>query len=144
MTLLVSLVIASFASVVGLKVYSTRRKLRQQTQSRLESNHADNAGKVSRQVGSDLWQPGDTIGMPDGGDIQQVGSDLEAVKSEYESAKDWGEIFLIIISLMTCGPLGLIPLWKTDRLDSHTKKVIVQAYIAITAALIIAALVAAS
>jgi len=109
MTLLQSLAVASIILILGLKVYSMYRKPQRQTPVTSESNPTD------QEVG----------------DIQCVNSDHPVGENIVESRLDWGEIFLIIVGIGLCAPLGLILLWKTDNLDAKTKKVIIISYVGI-------------
>jgi len=42
---------------------------------------------------------------------------------------DWGEIFLLVIGLTMCPPLGLVLLWKTDKLTARSKNFILIGYV---------------
>jgi hypothetical protein len=113
MTLFESIAVALIVLILGLKIYSTYRNSRQQTQTRLENNLAK--GKI--------------------GDVEYDYSDLAIGEKIVESRLDWSEIFLIIVGLGVCAPFGLILLWKTDKLDSKTKNVITIAFMALVVGL---------
>src|SRR5262249_41842764 len=109
MTIFQLLAAASIVLVLGLKIYSMYRRPQRQTQITSETNPTDQ----------------------DVGDIQCVNGDIPAGENIIESRSDWGEIFLIIVGIVFCAPLGLILLWKTDNLDKTTKNVITIGYVAI-------------
>ena len=94
MTLFQLLTVASIILTLGLKVYTVYRRPRRQPQITSETNPTDQ----------------------DVGDSESVNGDIPAVKDLIESKLDLGEIFLIIVGLGLCAPLGLILLWKTDNL----------------------------
>ena len=71
---------------------------------------------------------------------EDLNNDISSGDSNSESSSDWGEILLIVVSLAVCAPLGLIFLWKTDRLDSKTKTVITLSYSAVVMVGVVAAL----
>src|SRR5215216_1169772 len=113
MTLLESIAVASIVLILGLKIYSTNRKSKQQAQTRLENNLADR----------------------DIGDVEYDYSDLAIREKIAESRLDRSEILLIIVSLGVCAPFGLILLWKTDKLNSKTKNLITIAFMALVVGL---------
>lgn len=109
MTLLESLSVAAIALVLSLKIYSAYRKANWQRTTPVDTEDANQEARDSQRSDIDLAEAGSTD----------------------EVRLDWGEIFLIIVSLTICVPLGLVFLWKTDKLDSKTKNYITILYLSI-------------
>ena len=104
-------VAVGFVLVLGLKINSVYQKSGRKTHMSRDSIPAD----------------------PEiGGAIPQVETETPTGDGISQSQPDWGEILLIIIAIVFCGPLGLILLWKTDRLDTRMKRKIALGYAAIT------------
>ena len=110
MTFWETLTVGSIVLILALKIYSVYRKSKRHAQ---------------------IPQAGIPTVPEVGRDIQEGSSEMLTGDSNTQSRLDWGEIFLIIIAIGFCAPFGLILLWKTDRLDTRTKKTILIGYAAL-------------
>jgi hypothetical protein len=115
MSLLESLAVASIVLILGLKIYSTYLKSAQRSEAAPRNNLANH----------------EVV------DTESVNSDSAAGENGMEPRLDWGEIFLITVSVGFCAPLGFMLLWKTDKLDSKTKNVMTIVYVAIAVGLVL-------
>jgi len=111
-----SLVVIAIFLVVGAKLYTAWKGKRGQASA---SQPANFAGSTSIAI-----EPSDT--------------DPDPSEGNPKSTDAWDDKYMIVMALVLCAPLGLILLWKTDKLDSNTKAKLIVGYIAIV--LLLAAL----
>ena len=78
------------------------------------------------------------VANPQPGHIQDTDHEVGADDGINGSVSNWSEIFLILASVAVCAPFGLILLWKSDRLDSKTKKVMALGYVCIVITILLA------
>src|ERR1044072_7954517 len=99
MDLLDSSVVITCVLILGAKLYTVwRRKIDQA--STLEPYKLKNPGSDTANTAA---------------------ADLDISEGDTASTAAWDEAYLIAISVLLCGPLGLILLWRTDKWDSNTK-----------------------
>lgn len=68
--------------------------------------------------------------------LEPATTDSNLAEGKTESTEAWDERYLILIALLLCGPLGLIPLWRTDKWDSNTKMKLTIVYVAVVLLLV--------
>ena len=69
--------------------------------------------------------------------VDSADMDPDISAGDKASTEIWNETYLIAISLLVCGPFGLILLWRTDKWDSDTKARMTMGYLGVVLLLMI-------
>lgn len=121
MDLLESVIVITCILILGVKLYTVWR------------------GKIDQ---ASTLEP-HKLKSPESDAANAAAADSELSEGDTRSKAAWDEAYLIVISMLLCGPLGLILLWRTDKWDSNTKMKLTMAYIGVVLLFMIFGLMAA-